>query len=118
MAFTERADATDFRRKVIFGSSAEGAYRVNRGGSWNNDARNCRSANRDRNEPGYRNNNLGFRVALAPSSRTRRMPFSEQADEPVALRKGDETNRPRGLVGGVDAPVERPPGTPFQEIRS
>ena len=118
MAFTERADAIGFRRKVIFGSSAEGAYRVNRGGSWNNNARNCRSANRDRNDPGYRNNNLGFRVALAPSSRTGRMPFGEQADDPVALRKGDKTNRSHGLVGGVDAPVGRPPGPPFQEIRS
>ncbi len=115
VAFTERADAIGFRRKVIFGSSAEGAYRVNRGGSWNNNARNCRSANRDRNEPGYRNNNLGFRVALAPSSRTRRMPFGEQVDDPVVLRKGDKTNRPHGLVGGVDAPVERPSGPPFQE---
>jgi len=38
---------------------------VNRGGSWNNPARNCRSANRNNNEPGNRNNNLGFRVSLA-----------------------------------------------------
>ncbi len=34
-----------------------------RGGSWNNDAENCRSAYRNRNEPGNRNNNLGFRLA-------------------------------------------------------
>jgi hypothetical protein len=38
---------------------------VNRGGNWNNDARNCRSANRNNNEPGNRNNNLGLRVARA-----------------------------------------------------
>jgi hypothetical protein len=38
---------------------------VNRGGGWNNDARNCRSANRNNNTPGNRNNNLGFRVSLA-----------------------------------------------------
>ena len=38
---------------------------MNRGGSWNNPARNCRSANRNRNKPGNRNNNLGFRVSLA-----------------------------------------------------
>ena len=94
VAFTERAKAVGFRRKVIFGSSAEGAYRVNRGGSWNDNARNCRPANRDRNSLGIRNNNLGFRVALAPSSRTRRMPFGEQADDPVVLRKDDKTNRP------------------------
>ncbi|MBQ7177785.1 MAG: hypothetical protein IJS08_10260 [Victivallales bacterium] len=41
---------------------------MNRGGSWNNNARNCRVANRNSNEPENRNNNLGFRVALAPSS--------------------------------------------------
>ena len=38
---------------------------MNRGGSWNNEAANCRSANRNRNTPENRNNNLGFRVALA-----------------------------------------------------
>jgi hypothetical protein len=37
--------------------------RVNRGGSWNNNARNCRSANRNNNNPNNRNNNLGFRLA-------------------------------------------------------
>jgi formylglycine-generating enzyme required for sulfatase activity len=35
---------------------------VNRGGSWNNDARNLRSANRNNNSPDNRNNNLGFRL--------------------------------------------------------
>jgi retron-type reverse transcriptase len=115
VAFTERADAVGFRRKTIFGSSVEGAYRVNRGGSWNNNARNCRPANRDRNSPGIRNNNLGFRVALAPSSGTRRMPFGEQADGPVTLQKGDETNRLHGLVDGADASVERPAGSPLEE---
>ncbi|MGQ9592636.1 MAG: SUMF1/EgtB/PvdO family nonheme iron enzyme [Planctomycetota bacterium] len=38
-------------------------HRVVRGGSWNNNGRNCRSANRNRNEPENRNNNCGFRVA-------------------------------------------------------
>jgi formylglycine-generating enzyme required for sulfatase activity/RecA/RadA recombinase len=41
---------------------------VIRGGSWNNEAHNCRSAIRNNNEPGNRNNNLGFRLA---SSRQR-----------------------------------------------
>ncbi len=40
--------------------------RVNRGGSWNNNGQNLRSANRDRNNPTNRNNNLGFRL-LRPS---------------------------------------------------
>jgi hypothetical protein len=43
----------------------KGPNRVNRGGSWNNNASNCRSANRNRNTPDNRNNNLGFRVAVA-----------------------------------------------------
>jgi hypothetical protein len=41
---------------------------VIRGGSWNNNAQNCRSAYRNNNEPDNRNNNLGFRLA---SSRQR-----------------------------------------------
>ena len=35
--------------------------RVLRGGSFNNDTRNLRAANRNRNEPDNRNNNIGFR---------------------------------------------------------
>ena len=51
---------------------------MNRGGSWANDAENCRSAYRNGNEPANRNENLGFRVAAAP--RKRRMPSrAEQA---------------------------------------
>ena len=55
--------------------------RVNRGGSWNNSSRNCRCANRNRNEPGNRNNNLDFRLAAAQPVRwmPRRLnrPFSD-----------------------------------------
>ena len=36
--------------------------RVLRGGSWNNNPRNCRAANRNDNAPDNRNNNIGFRV--------------------------------------------------------
>ncbi|NLF68655.1 MAG: hypothetical protein GX575_06310 [Candidatus Anammoximicrobium sp.] len=36
---------------------------MNRGGSWNNDASNGRASNRNRNDPGNRNDNLGFRLA-------------------------------------------------------
>ncbi|MCY7278167.1 MAG: hypothetical protein LH702_31630 [Phormidesmis sp. CAN_BIN44] len=40
-----------------------------RGGSWNNNPLNCRSANRNRNTPENRNNNIGFRVVcLLPST--------------------------------------------------
>lgn len=40
-----------------------GSNRVNRGGSWNNTATNCRTANRNNNTPSNRNNNVGFRLA-------------------------------------------------------
>ncbi|WP_339394252.1 SUMF1/EgtB/PvdO family nonheme iron enzyme [Nostoc sp. UHCC 0870] len=36
-----------------------------RGGSWNNNPRNCRSANRNRNARDNRNNNVGFRVVIS-----------------------------------------------------
>jgi len=42
-----------------------GAKRVIRGGSWNNNARNVRAANRNQNDPDNRNDNLGFRCARA-----------------------------------------------------
>lgn len=47
-----------------------GANRVNRGGSWNNNAQNVRSANRNNNDPSNRNNNIGFRLASTFHSRT------------------------------------------------
>ena len=43
--------------------AASGSNRVIRGGSWNNNARNCRSANRNNNWPDNRNINNGFRAA-------------------------------------------------------
>jgi formylglycine-generating enzyme required for sulfatase activity/predicted Ser/Thr protein kinase len=43
--------------------SSEVANRVFRGGGWDFDPRNCRSAGRSRGTPDFRSNNLGFRVA-------------------------------------------------------
>lgn len=40
--------------------------RVNRGGSWNNNADNCTAGYRNYNNPDNRNNNLGFRL-VSPS---------------------------------------------------
>ncbi len=42
--------------------SPEGKYRVVRGGGWNKNSQNCRTANRNRNTPDNRNNNLGVRL--------------------------------------------------------
>ncbi|MBW4493815.1 MAG: hypothetical protein KME26_12160 [Oscillatoria princeps RMCB-10] len=38
---------------------------MQRGGSWNNNPRNCRAANRNRNEPEIRNDNIGFRAVVS-----------------------------------------------------
>ena len=43
-----------------------GSNRVLRGGSWNNNAQNCRSAYRNNNTPDNRNNNVGFRLVFVP----------------------------------------------------
>ena len=42
---------------------SSGSYRVHRGGGWGDGAGGCRSANRSRSTPGYRDTNLGFRIA-------------------------------------------------------
>jgi formylglycine-generating enzyme required for sulfatase activity len=47
---------------------------VNRGGSWNNNANNCRVANRNNNNPTNTNNNIGFRVARSSDLRGRMAP--------------------------------------------
>jgi hypothetical protein len=44
------------------------SYNLLRGGSWNNNARNCRAGNRNRNNARKQNNNIGFRLLLASSS--------------------------------------------------
>lgn len=50
--------------------SFRGSNRVKRGGSWNNNSQNCRSANRNNNTPTNRNNNNGFRLASTMNGRT------------------------------------------------
>ena len=42
--------------------SVTGSNRVIRGGSWDNNARNLRAANRNNDDPGNRNPNLGVRL--------------------------------------------------------
>ena len=43
---------------------SNGSYRVHRGGSWNDDARDCRVSYRDSGSPSYSINDLGLRLAL------------------------------------------------------
>lgn len=47
---------------------SKGSYRVSRGGCWSFGATYCRSAFRSLYTPGYRDDGLGFRVAVVPSS--------------------------------------------------
>ena len=47
------------------GDGRNGSKRVLRGGSWINNARNVRAAYRNANDPGKRNDNIGFRLARA-----------------------------------------------------
>jgi len=62
--FTVFACLRDLRKKVA-ARDAVPIYNVLR----NNNAQNCRSANRNRNTPDNRNNNLGFGPAPAPPAR-------------------------------------------------
>ena len=45
--------------------AASGTYRARRGGSWDGASTNCRASYRNRDEPAYRVNYLGFRVVLS-----------------------------------------------------
>jgi len=51
---------------ALQGSGPNTGRAVLRGGSWNNNGQNLRSANRNRNNRDNRNNNRGFRVARPP----------------------------------------------------
>lgn len=62
-SFVDKADAVAYKKKRIH-SYIEGSNRVLRGGSWNNNATNCRVANRNNNSPSNTNNNNGLRLSL------------------------------------------------------
>ncbi|MCB9701889.1 MAG: SUMF1/EgtB/PvdO family nonheme iron enzyme [Myxococcales bacterium] len=56
------------------GARQTGDHRVNRGGSWNSNARNVRAAYRNHDQPGDRNDNLGLRLARAQGRAGGRVP--------------------------------------------
>ena len=62
LSFANKAYTKNLRKVIIEGRS----NRVLRGGSWNNNTRNCRVSNRNNNNPDNRNNNNGLRLALLP----------------------------------------------------
>ena len=68
-----------------------GSNRVKRGGNWNNNnAQNCRSANRNNNTPSNRNNNDGFRVAVRPSAQWTKGSSDRQSTCSPRVILGDE----------------------------
>ena len=75
------------RHEPIWGRPT-GSNRVIRGGNWNNNANNCRSANRNSNNPANRKNNLGFLIILAPT----------QPEPLTALRLTRLPSRPQSVV--------------------
>lgn len=79
--------------KVTEEGASSGSNRVNRGGSWNNNANNCRSAYRNNNyNPSNYNNNLGFRLS---STLPPRPGSAGSHSARPALREGeDEQARP------------------------
>lgn len=62
------------------------SQRVLRGGSWNNNPQNLRSANRNRNNPTNRNNNLGFRVASTLQTWARAAVFTDRRARPECVQ--------------------------------
>jgi hypothetical protein len=72
---------------------------VLRGGSWNNDAANCRTANRNNNDPANRNTNNGFRLALNSGGQGQNA-LSFQTEQ-IVFQSG----------GGLPAPAKQTPKT-------
>lgn len=88
-----------------------GSNRVKRGGSWNNNAINCRVANRNNNSPDYSNNNLGFRLV----STTHRKDALSHPRSPVPRGRGDEHGQPEGASTPThkrsgERPIDKTPG--------
>jgi len=67
---------------------------VIRGGSWNNNANNCRVGNRNNNWPDNANNNIGFRACLPPAHRACRMAACWPGRNPVPASCGTKSTCP------------------------
>ncbi|MBP6601604.1 MAG: SUMF1/EgtB/PvdO family nonheme iron enzyme [Verrucomicrobiales bacterium] len=98
---------------------ATGSNRVKRGGSWNNNAANCRSANRNRNTPENRNNNLGFRLAAAPRETDGFPPrWNRPASSPTTSDRGGQTNKTtRSGAGRPQRKLSNAPETQGRRLR-
>ena len=86
-----------------------GSNRVIRGGNFNNNAQNLRSANRNRNDPGNRNNNIGVRLlstGLVPGEGCPWivLPCSRSCPgpPPAPVETGQKAQIPQRLVGSEE----------------
>jgi formylglycine-generating enzyme required for sulfatase activity len=70
-----------------------------RGGSWINNRRICRSAYRNRFQPGNACDDIGFRVVCSPQ---------EQPPPPVQLRGGSWYDYPRSCRSAYRDSIEQP----------
>lgn len=120
-AFLQSADTLGWRRRqagaadqpLLMGErrNASGSNRVQRGGNYNNNAQNCRSANRNNNNPSNRNNNIGFRLCCSAAPQD-----SENHAVPGALPFACATNT-HGPCG-VGRPYAEHDAGPFFPNRS
>lgn len=78
-------------QELMSGRRSRGSNRVNRGGSWrNDDPDNFRGANRNRNDPGNRNDNQGFRLV---STHVGKDNMLSNPPRPVSRESGNEADR-------------------------
>lgn len=96
---------------------SKGSKRVIRGGSWNSNARNVRSAYRNRNEPDERNDNLGFRLARVQRGCRSALPDQSRVrcSKAFEVSRAEETERVGVPVGRVESRGERSPALAFVE---
>ena len=76
-----------------------------RGGSWNNNPRNCRSAYRNHNQPDNANNNVGFRVVCLPQHPSSKEPLEGiPAGDQEGSRPAPVIGTPGSAIGAGSAP--------------
>jgi len=103
-------------RARAYGRGHKGSKRVYRGGSWINDARNVRAAYRNGNDPGIRNDNLGFRLAREQKR------VGGPAPDPTGVRSlrlaGGRKTRGRRRAGrdGSSRPERSPAPRPLENV--
>jgi formylglycine-generating enzyme required for sulfatase activity len=100
--------------------SGDSAYRVVRGGSWNNYARGCRSAYRSRGGPDSDNRYLGFRVCLVPDpAKPVPQPDKHQPDSQGAEGGAEPQSGAGRLEGGraQDSGSVSPSAQPLSGLR-